>query len=102
MDWLRRVRSSVWTPACGRIGLMPETLQGFRWMTVAEHLRFVARFYDTWDEAYARELLEDVEWLAERVLVLEAGRLKGDQPIAELRSTGQPVAEALYALLVSE
>ena len=30
----------------------------YHWLTLEEHLRFVAGFYPTWDEARCRELLE--------------------------------------------
>ncbi len=39
-----------------RIGFMPERLRGFEWMTVREHLRFLAAFYPGWDEQYVSEL----------------------------------------------
>ncbi len=40
-----------------RIGFLPEQLLGFKWMTVAEHLRFLSAFFPTWDDDYAQELL---------------------------------------------
>lgn len=40
----------------GRIGVLPEKVMGFGWMTVAEHLSFLAPFYPTWDAPYAQEL----------------------------------------------
>lgn len=43
------------------IGYLPESLLGFGWMTVAEHFRFLARFYLGWDEAYADHLIEHLE-----------------------------------------
>jgi ABC-2 type transport system ATP-binding protein len=39
-----------------QIGLLPETLQGYGWMTVREHLAFLSGFYPTWDSAYAAQL----------------------------------------------
>ena len=39
-----------------RVGLLPERLLGFGWMTVAEHLRFLAGFHPTWDAAHADAL----------------------------------------------
>ncbi len=40
------------------IGLMPETLAGYGWMTVREHLAFLRNFYPTWDSGYAAHLVE--------------------------------------------
>jgi len=45
-----RVRESV--------GLLPERLLGFGWMTVAEHLNFLSNFFPRWDKEYAAELRE--------------------------------------------
>jgi ABC-2 type transport system ATP-binding protein len=42
------------------IGLLPETLQGYGWMTVREHLAFLSGFYPTWDSAYAAQLAEQL------------------------------------------
>jgi ABC-2 type transport system ATP-binding protein len=39
------------------VGLLPDTLMGLGWMTVAEHLDFLAHFYGTWDGAYAAMLV---------------------------------------------
>ena len=39
-----------------QIGLLPETLQGYGWMTVREHLAFLSGFYPTWDSTYAAQL----------------------------------------------
>ncbi len=44
-----------------QIGVLPENLAAFGWMTVAEHLEFLSRFYERWDPAYAAELLERLE-----------------------------------------
>ena len=157
-----------------RIGIVPEELLGFRWMSVRQHLDFVRRFHPSWDREYERallsrlalsehaklgalskgmrvklalvaaeayrpsfllldeptsgldpvvrrevldiirecvpagsdrvvifstHLLEDIEWLAERVLVLKDGLLCQDTTVAALRSGGASVASALYAIL---
>ncbi len=146
-----------------RVGLLPERMAGFGWMTVAEHLAFLSAFHPTWDARHARELLdrlelpddvklahlskgmqvklslvsteayrppvllldeptsgidplmrrdlllllrecaqgaerrtllfsshilEDVEIVAERVLLLRSGKLVGDVPVADLRARG--------------
>jgi ABC-2 type transport system ATP-binding protein len=42
------------------IGLMPEALGGYGWMTVRDHLAFLREFYPTWDSAYARHLAESL------------------------------------------
>ncbi len=42
------------------IGLLPETLNGYGWMTVREHLAFLQGFYPTWDSAYAARLAEQL------------------------------------------
>ncbi len=43
------------------VGLLPERLTGFGWMTVAEHLDFLAAFHPTWDGAYAAALTDRLE-----------------------------------------
>jgi ABC-2 type transport system ATP-binding protein len=40
-----------------RIGLLPETLAGYGWMTVREHLALIRGFHPGWDDAYAARLL---------------------------------------------
>lgn len=40
------------------IGLLPETLAGYGWMTVREHLGFLREFYPSWDAAYAGHLAD--------------------------------------------
>lgn len=40
------------------IGLLPETLAGYGWMTVRDHLAFLAEFYPRWDAAYAAHLAD--------------------------------------------
>jgi ABC-2 type transport system ATP-binding protein len=40
-----------------QIGLLPETLGGYSWMSVREHLAFVRQFYPEWDTDYADELV---------------------------------------------
>lgn len=44
-----------------RIGFLPETLPSYGWMTVAEHLRFLARFFPEWDASYQEELVRRLE-----------------------------------------
>jgi ABC-2 type transport system ATP-binding protein len=41
-----------------QVGVLPERLLGFGWMSVTDHLRFLAAFYPTWDAAYAHDLRE--------------------------------------------
>jgi len=41
-----------------RVGLLPETLLGYGWMPVNEHLDFLSRFQPNWDAQYAVQLLE--------------------------------------------
>lgn len=41
-----------------KIGLLPETLTGYGWMTVREHLAFLREFYPSWDAAYAGHLAD--------------------------------------------
>lgn len=156
------------------VGLMPERLLGFGWMTVQQHFDLLARFYDRWDREYeaaltdqleipyearlgtlssgtrakvafvsveahrprvllldeptagldpvmrkhlidvviesldrdqrrivlfSTHILEDVEWLAERVLILLNGKLKADRPVRGLPADGVPLASALLGLL---
>ena len=40
------------------IGLLPETLGGYGWMTVREHLAFLREFYPSWDAGYAAHLAD--------------------------------------------
>ena len=40
-----------------RIGLLPEALDGYGWMTVREHLSFIRGFYPEWDDDYADRLV---------------------------------------------
>jgi ABC-2 type transport system ATP-binding protein len=40
------------------IGLLPETLSGYGWMTVKEHLAFLREFYPRWDSEYAAHLVD--------------------------------------------
>lgn len=40
------------------IGLLPETLGGYGWMTMRQHLEFLREFYPTWDSGYASHLSE--------------------------------------------
>ncbi len=161
------------------VGLLPERLAGFGWMTVEEHLAFLRSFHPTWDAAYADDLvdrlalptgtrlanlskgmrvklslvsveayrpavllldeptsgidplmrhelltvlrecappgsertivfsshiLEDVEAISDRVLLLREGRLVGDTSVADLRASGggSPVSEELLRRLGTE
>jgi len=43
------------------VGLLPERLGGFGWMSVREHLAFLRAFHPTWDDAWATELAERLE-----------------------------------------
>ena len=45
----------------GTVGVLPEELLGFGWMTVADHLAFLPSFHAAWDRAYAEELREHLE-----------------------------------------
>jgi ABC-2 type transport system ATP-binding protein len=40
------------------IGLLPETLVGYGWMTVREHLALLREFYPSWDAGYAAHLTD--------------------------------------------
>lgn len=44
-----------------RVGYLAEDQQMFGWMTVEQIVRFLAPFYDTWDDALAKKYLEDFE-----------------------------------------
>ena len=48
---------------------------------------------------FSTHILEDVEWLAERVLVLRSGRLVADRPVPDLCAAGASLSEALLDLL---
>lgn len=66
-----------------RIGVLPERVLGFGWMTVREHLAFLARFYPDWDAGYASELTRRMD-------------LPGDTKLANL-SKGNGVKLSLVA-----
>jgi ABC-2 type transport system ATP-binding protein len=51
----REVRDSV-PEVRARIGLLPERLAAFDWMTVAEHLALLAAAHPHWDPVYAETL----------------------------------------------
>jgi len=42
------------------IGVLPERVLGFGWMSIQEHLAFLSQFYPTWDADYAAELMGSV------------------------------------------
>ena len=44
-----------------QIGLLPETLAGYGWMTVREHLAFLREFYPRWDADYAAHLADRLD-----------------------------------------
>ncbi|MDP2958376.1 MAG: ABC transporter ATP-binding protein [Longimicrobiales bacterium] len=44
-----------------RVGVLPEKLLGFGWMSVQEHLDFLAEFHPTWDRDYAADLTRRVD-----------------------------------------
>jgi ABC-2 type transport system ATP-binding protein len=54
-----------------KIGLLPETLAGYSWMNVRDHLSFLREFYPNWDTDYA-------DLLTERL------RVPLDQPLSTL------------------
>lgn len=159
------------------VGVMPERLLGFEWMTIRQHFDLLARFHERWDREYeaaltdqlqiekaarlgtlskgtrakvafvsaeayrprvllldeptagldpvmrrhlidvvvesldkdrrrivlfSTHILEDVEWLAERVLVLLDGNMMADRPVPELRADGVPLTRALFELLEAQ
>lgn len=156
------------------VGVMPERLLGFGWLTVRQHFDLLARFYDNWDREYesaltdrlaipeetnlgalssgtrakvafvsaearrprvllldeptagldpvmrrhlidvvvdsldkdrgrivlfSTHILEDVEWLAERVLVLLDGALVADRLVQHMCADGGSLTSALFDLL---
>ena len=160
-----------------QVGVMPERLLGFAWMTVRQHFDLLARFYGDWDGEYeaalvdrleiidraklgtlssgtrakvafvsaeafrprvllldeptagldpvmrkhlidvvvesldedrgrivlfSTHILEDVEWLAERVLVLLDGSLIADRKIQGMCADGESVTSVLFDLLDTE
>lgn len=52
----------------GSVGVLPEDLLGFGWMSVREHLGFLARFHPEWDRGYAEQLRRDLDVPADRAL----------------------------------
>ena len=156
------------------VGVMPERLLGFEWMTVRQHFDLLARFYESWDREYearmtdqlgieadarlgnlssgnrakvafvsaeayrprvllldeptagldpvmrrhiidvvlksldqdrrrivlfSTHILEDVEWLAQRVLVLLDGNMVADRTVKDLCANGAPLTRTLFDLL---
>ena len=51
-----------------RTGYVPENLQAYDWMTVAETLWFVSQFHPTWDQALQGELVRRLELPLDRKL----------------------------------
>ncbi|WP_420463124.1 ATP-binding cassette domain-containing protein [Candidatus Palauibacter sp.] len=159
------------------VGVMPEQILRYDWMTVRQHFAFLAQFFAGWDRTYEADLtrkleipenallgnlsggtrakvafvsaeafrpplllldeptagldpvmrrhlidavvesldsdrrrlvlfsthiLEDVGWLAERVLVLRSGRLVKDRPVLDLCAARAPLSEVLFRLLSDE
>ena len=57
-----------------RIGVVPQENRFLDWMTVEQHLRYVASFYPRWDRARERRLRRDLELdMGARVGTLSAG-----------------------------
>ncbi|WP_425153439.1 ATP-binding cassette domain-containing protein [Candidatus Palauibacter sp.] len=156
------------------VGVMPEQILRYDWMTVRQHFAFLAQFFEGWDRTYeagltrkleipenvllgnlsggtrakvafvsaeafrpplllldeptagldpvmrrhlidavvesldsdrrrlvlfSTHILEDVGWLAERVLVLRSGRLVADRPVPDLSASSASLSEALFDLL---
>ena len=156
------------------VGVMPESLLGYGWMTVRQHFDFMAHFFDKWDRDYeatlvsrfeipergilgqlsngtrakvafvsaeafrppvllldeptagldpvmrralidavaevvnadrrrcvlfSTHILEDVEWLAGRVLVVNGGHLRADCSVDELGRDAVSLSAALHRLL---
>jgi len=50
------------------IGLLSETLGGYAWMTVREHLAFLRQFYPDWDDEYAGDLCNRLRVPLEQLL----------------------------------
>lgn len=44
-----------------RLGFLPEEFIGYGWMTVRQHLDFLANFFPAWDVSYARTLLDRLD-----------------------------------------
>jgi ABC-2 type transport system ATP-binding protein len=44
-----------------RVGYVPERHDIYPWMTVGQVIEFTRAFYDTWDEAFSREMLDVFE-----------------------------------------
>lgn len=53
---------------------------------------------------FSTHILEDVEWLADRVIVLAGGVLRADATVAELRQgrKAEPLSQVLYSLLADD
>jgi ABC-2 type transport system ATP-binding protein len=62
------------TETLSRIGMVHQENRFLEWMTVAQHLRYVASFYPAWDEDLQNRLLRDLELdRAARVGTLSVG-----------------------------
>jgi ABC-2 type transport system ATP-binding protein len=56
------------------LGVLPETLGAYGWMTCSEHLGFLRNFYPSWDTEYAIELAESLSLaLTQRIDALSRG-----------------------------
>lgn len=60
-----------------RIGFVPQEIRLLDWMTVRQHLEYVATFYPAWDRQRQARLLEELELAPEtRVGALSTGNLQ--------------------------
>lgn len=69
-----------------RVGVVPERFLGFPWMTVGEHLEFLAGFHEGWDRSYAHHLCE--------VLAVSEGKVLGALSKGNLVKLSLVAAEA--------
>jgi ABC-2 type transport system ATP-binding protein len=60
-----------------RIGYVPQEIRLLDWMTVDQHIRYVACFYPNWDSAREARLLDELELDREKVVgTLSTGNLQ--------------------------
>ena len=94
----REIRDSV-PDVRAWIGLLPERLAAFGWMTVAEHLDFLASAHPRWDPEYAEGLRDRLELPApsrvgdlSRGMALKLGFISAEAFRPGLLLLGEPTA----------
>lgn len=77
VETLGRASGELGHDELASIGFVPQEIRLLDWMTVEQHLRYVATFYPRWDRQREERLCRELELAAEtRVGALSAGNLQ--------------------------